>query len=110
MYLRIYPHSPDFHVPFKFPVQILYIIIYYQCLKCSFCSLDAKRLIGRKFDDPEVQQDMKHWPFTVANEGGRPKIKVEYKGDTKLFFAEEVSCKGMSTILLMKDFFRVFNF
>nr|XP_034179385.1 heat shock 70 kDa protein cognate 4-like isoform X1 [Osmia lignaria] len=52
---------------------------------------DAKRLIGRRFDDPAVQSDMKHWPFTVMNEGGRPKIKVSYKGEEKSFFPEEVS-------------------
>ena len=53
--------------------------------------VDAKRLIGRKFDDAEVQSDMKHWPFNVRNEGTRPKVEVEYKGETKRFFPEEVS-------------------
>nr|XP_033807745.1 heat shock-related 70 kDa protein 2 [Geotrypetes seraphini] len=52
---------------------------------------DAKRLIGRKFDDPTVQTDMKHWPFTVVNEGGKPKVQVEYKAETKTFFPEEIS-------------------
>eukprot|EP00731_Ephydatia_muelleri_P022392 Em0014g983a len=52
---------------------------------------DAKRMIGRRFDDPTIQADMKHWPFTVINEGGRPKIQVEYKCETKTFFPEEVS-------------------
>ncbi|KAG8545777.1 hypothetical protein GDO81_020336 [Engystomops pustulosus] len=52
---------------------------------------DAKRLIGRRFDDPIVHSDMKHWPFTVINDGGRPKVQVEYKGETKSFYAEEIS-------------------
>nr|CAH8823426.1 unnamed protein product [Trichobilharzia regenti]CAH8823429.1 unnamed protein product [Trichobilharzia regenti]CAH8823432.1 unnamed protein product [Trichobilharzia regenti] len=52
---------------------------------------DAKRLIGRRFDDSSVQSDMKHWPFGVINEGGKPKIRVEYKGETKTFFPEEIS-------------------
>lgn len=52
---------------------------------------DAKRLIGRRFEDEAVQSDMKHWPFTVVSDGGRPKINVEFKGETKSFFPEEVS-------------------
>jgi len=53
---------------------------------------DAKRLIGRKYDDPCVQSDKKHWSFTVVKESdGRPKIQVEFKGETKKFFAEEIS-------------------
>ncbi|NXY51887.1 HSP70 protein, partial [Ceuthmochares aereus] len=52
---------------------------------------DAKRLIGRKYDDPTVQSDMKHWPFRVVNECGKPKVQVEYKGEMKTFFPEEIS-------------------
>jgi len=52
---------------------------------------DAKRLIGRKFDDPTVQSDMKYWPFHVVNDCSKPKIQVEYKNETKTFFPEEIS-------------------
>nr|QNJ44857.1 HSP70-1 [Agasicles hygrophila] len=52
---------------------------------------DAKRLIGRKFDDPIVQQDIKQWPFEVVNEKGKIKIKVKYKKEVKSFFPEEIS-------------------
>lgn len=52
---------------------------------------DAKRLIGRKFDDPVIQQDMKHWPFTVKSVDTKPKIEVQYKGENKQFFPEEIS-------------------
>lgn len=34
---------------------------------------------------------MKHWPFTVINDASRPKVKVEYKGETKTFYPEEIS-------------------
>ncbi|ESO08048.1 hypothetical protein HELRODRAFT_186840 [Helobdella robusta] len=61
---------------------------------------DAKRLIGRRFDDPSVQSDMKHWPFTVVSEGGKPKIRVEYKGENKTFFPEEISSM---VLLKMKE-------
>jgi len=52
---------------------------------------DAKRLIGRRFEDAPVQADMKHWPFKVVSEGGKPKIQVEYKSESKTFFPEEIS-------------------
>jgi len=57
---------------------------------------DAKRLIGRRFDDSAVQGDMKHWPFKVISDGQKPKIQVEYKGETKNFFPEEISSMVLS--------------
>ncbi|CAK5112096.1 unnamed protein product [Meloidogyne enterolobii] len=55
-------------------------------------TVDAKRLIGRKFDDPAFQSDMKHRPSKVIQgEGAHPKIQVEVKGEMKAFFPEEVS-------------------
>ncbi|KAK2585344.1 hypothetical protein KPH14_010024 [Odynerus spinipes] len=52
---------------------------------------DAKRLIGRRYDDPKIQGDLKHWPFKVVNEGGKPKIQVEFRGEIKRFNPEEIS-------------------
>ncbi|KAF4521368.1 hypothetical protein B566_EDAN006957 [Ephemera danica] len=52
---------------------------------------DAKRLIGRKYDDPKIQEDMKHWPFSVVNDCGKPKLEVEFKGERKRFAPEEIS-------------------
>ncbi|KAI0137424.1 heat shock 70 kDa protein [Xylariales sp. AK1849] len=52
---------------------------------------DAKRLIGRKFADAEVQADMKHFPFKVIDKGGKPNVEVEYKGENKTFTPEEIS-------------------
>jgi len=46
---------------------------------------DSKRLIGRKYDDPEVQSDIKHFPFKVISKAGNPVIEVEYRGETKQF-------------------------
>lgn len=52
---------------------------------------DAKRMIGRKFADAEVQADMKHFPFKVIDKASKPVVEVEFKGETKNFTPEEIS-------------------
>ncbi|MFS8013989.1 putative Heat shock protein 70 family [Helianthus anomalus] len=53
---------------------------------------DAKRLIGRRFSDSKVQEDIKLWPFKVIHGlDDTPKIVVTYKGQVKEFLAEEIS-------------------
>ncbi|PKY23675.1 hsp71-like protein [Rhizophagus irregularis] len=48
------------------------------------------RLIGRNFNDQDIQSDMKHWPFKVINKNGKPVINVEYKGKRIDFTPEEI--------------------
>eukprot|EP01083_Nonionella_stella_P177708 625431_1 len=58
---------------------------------------DAKRLIGRKFNDTSVQSDAKYWPFKIVKESqDRPAVQVQYLGETKTFFPEEVSSMVLS--------------
>ncbi|CAK9115986.1 unnamed protein product [Durusdinium trenchii] len=55
---------------------------------------DAKRLIGRRFDDPIVQADLKLWPFKVVSDGtkdDKPLIEIFYQGVAKKFHPEEIS-------------------
>lgn len=52
---------------------------------------DAKRLIGRKTDEPDVKRDMKHWPFQIVDKGGKPSISVKYRGEKRDFTPEEIS-------------------
>jgi len=61
---------------------------------------DAKRLIGRRFQDAEVQSDMKHWSFKVIDNNTKPYIQVEFKGETKTFSPEEISSM---VLLKMKE-------
>ena len=57
---------------------------------------DAKRLIGKKFNDEKVQSDMKHFTYDVINQAGKPMIQVEFKGETKVFAPEEISSMVLS--------------
>ena len=52
---------------------------------------DAKRMIGRNFDDEKLQEDMKHFSFNVINKNNKPKISVSFKNELKEFTPEEIS-------------------
>eukprot|EP01055_Gregarina_sp_Pseudo9_P003117 Gregarina_sp_Pseudo_9__3116@NODE_330_length_3140_cov_33_648178_g310_i0_p1_GENE_NODE_330_length_3140_cov_33_648178_g310_i0NODE_330_length_3140_cov_33_648178_g310_i0_p1_ORF_typecomplete_len607_score86_60HSP70/PF00012_20/3e112MreB_Mbl/PF06723_13/2_2e28StbA/PF06406_11/9_9e09PilM_2/PF11104_8/4_1e08Actin/PF00022_19/0_00012FGGY_C/PF02782_16/0_00023FtsA/PF14450_6/5_4e02FtsA/PF14450_6/0_014Hydantoinase_A/PF01968_18/1_9e03Hydantoinase_A/PF01968_18/0_0086Hydantoinase_A/PF01968_18/7_9e02DDR/PF08841_10/0_11D len=59
----------------------------------------VKRLMGRRFDEPEVQSDLSRWPFKVIEDGeGYPKIKAEYKGKEVSFSPEEISAMVLGTL------------
>jgi len=61
-------------------------------MNASNTIFDAKRLIGRKFNDSDVQSDMKHWTFKVKEgESSKPIIQVKFKGEDKEFTPEEIS-------------------
>ncbi|KAJ6447792.1 heat shock protein 70 [Mycena sanguinolenta] len=52
---------------------------------------NVKRLMGRRFNDNEVQEDLKYFPFTVFNKGGVPYIRVNDRGKEKGFTPQEIS-------------------
>lgn len=52
---------------------------------------DAKRLIGRDYNDKTVQADIKHWPFKVIDKSNKPSVEVKVGSDNKQFTPEEVS-------------------
>ncbi len=52
----------------------------------------VKRLMGRQFDDKEVQRDIKWLPYNIVNKGGKPYVKVVVQGgEEKTLSPEEVS-------------------
>jgi len=58
---------------------------------------DAKRLIGRRFQDSAVQDDVKHFPFKViCKDGDKPAVEVKFKNETKVFSPEEISAMVLS--------------
>merc|ERR1719238_565174 len=64
---------------------------------------DAKRLIGRKFTDKEVQRDLKMFPFKVVDKDSKPCIEIELKDGKKIFQAEEISAMVLSKMRLIAE-------
>jgi len=61
---------------------------------------DIKRLVGRDFNDKNLQEDMKSLPYKIVNCNGKPKVEVEFKGEVKQFTPEEISAMILTK---MKD-------
>lgn len=52
---------------------------------------DAKRLMGRNYSDPVIQNDLKFWPFQVVSNFGKPNFVVNFMKEQKMFTPEEIS-------------------
>ncbi len=56
-----------------------------------------KRIIGRNFEDKEVQEDIEKFSYKVINDNGRPQIEIDSNG-IKKFHPEEISAKILSKL------------
>ena len=61
---------------------------------------DAKRLIGKNYNDTQVQDSLKHLSYKVINKSNKPMIEVEFRNETKEFSAEEI---GSMVLVKMKE-------
>ena len=62
---------------------------------------DAKRMIGRTWDDPAVQHDVKFFPFLTKKKNNKPHVQVTVKGEDRLFAAEEISAMVLTKMKVL---------
>ena len=61
---------------------------------------EAKRLIGRRWDEASVQRDLKQLSYKVIKgQDNKPEVEVEFKGETKHMRPEEI---GAAVLQKMK--------
>lgn len=76
----------------------------YQCaLNPENTVFDSKRLIGKSYNDPKIQEFYKNWPFKVLNKNNKPSIQVQYLGETKTFSPEEISSMILTKLKKMAE-------
>ena len=61
---------------------------------------NAKRLIGRKYEEREVQENIRFWPFKIVKDpkSDRPKVQITYQKKEKKLFAEEISAMNLQKL------------
>ena len=76
----------------------------YQCaMNPKNTVFDAKRLIGKSYNDPKIQEFYKNWPFQVNNKNNKPSIEVDYLGERKSFSPEEISAMILTKLKEMAE-------
>ena len=53
---------------------------------------NIERLIGRKFEDRELQENLKYWPFKIIKDvnSDKPQIQITYKNEEKKYYPENI--------------------
>ncbi|XP_050916590.1 heat shock cognate 70 kDa protein 2 [Lathyrus oleraceus] len=94
-------------ISFKYDQRLIGDVVKNQAaLNPTSTIFDAKRLIGRKFSDSVVQNDMRMWPFKViADDNDKHVIIIQYKGQEKHFSAEEISAMILKKMLEVSENF-----
>ncbi|KAJ1530964.1 hypothetical protein ONE63_005800 [Megalurothrips usitatus] len=72
-------------------------------LATSNTLFDSKRLLGRRFDDAELEKDLENWPFTVKNDGGVPKYEITLDGIPQMISPEEISSKILKAMKITAE-------
>ena len=70
---------------------------------------DAKRLIGRRYDDPKLQKDLKYMPFNITKKNDKPVIVIERKGEMKEYLPEEISAMVLEKMKSIGESFLATN-
>ena len=66
---------------------------------------DVKRLIGRRFSDESVQQDLKFMPYTIQNKDGKPVIFAEVSGKGSTYIPEQISAMVLTKMKQISEQF-----
>lgn len=63
---------------------------------------DIKRMMGRSFEDPEIKNDLKYWPFKVVKNRLSPfvSVPIQFQGKKYLLSPEELSALILKKIKL----------
>ncbi len=78
---------------------IFLVVPLWTCLNLVSRSVfDAKRLIGRKFNDPELQSDIEHFPFKDINKGSKSPVRISYRAEDKQFVCHNLLALALINI------------
>jgi heat shock protein 1/8 len=66
---------------------------------------EIKRMIGRDFNDPILQRDLKLLTYKIVNEKNRPKVEINVNDTTKTYSPEEISAMILTKMKTIAESF-----